>query len=182
MSIWAKGSFSGRYEPRGEPGEADSIALIEFAVPQSPESIGAIHKTEVEVLRALFRARSELSGAPIFANRFSAAYMATTIPELPVQIFQVAASSSFAAENTGTWGELQQVYEAGYRHPLLIGQAFHIGRVAMQAEKMGLDPIVPPGLPREFDAHSSQPFTRHWLTWVVGEFVGAPVLRRAGHL
>src|ERR1700710_2661717 len=56
--------------------------------------------------------------------------------------------------------------ERGLTRPLLVAQAFHVTRVAREAERQGLRPIVPRGLPRVFDPESTQPWTRNAALWV----------------
>lgn len=67
-------------------------------------------------------------------------------------------------------------------HPILVGQAHQMGRLTLQAIKLGLDPIVPEGLPVTFDPASSQFWTRNRGAWVLRETIGIPYLRATSKL
>lgn len=61
---------------------------------------------------------------------------------------------------------------------LLVAQAFHVGRVTLQAKKQGMNGlIVPPGLPREFDPNSLQKWTTSQRAWVMRELPGIAFLK-----
>ena len=72
----------------------------------------------------------------------------------------------------------------GLTNPMLVGQACHVHRTALQAmsAKIKMDPIVPKGLPYQFDSHSEQIWTRSLPLWIAHEVIGAQVLRKRGQL
>lgn len=72
--------------------------------------------------------------------------------------------------------------EAGSRCPVLAAQAFHVGRTAMQAVRLGLDPLLPAGLPVDFAPDSGQWWTRGRGPWAFRELVGLSILRAQGKL
>lgn len=89
----------------------------------------------------------------------------------------------------GTWGILleQQRYmeQHGLIRPVMYGHACHIGRVARQGRKVPGMPetIIPPNLPRHFDANSEQSHTRSLLRFAPREVLGSwLVLRPKGQL
>lgn len=93
-------------------------------------------------------------------------------------------------EYLDTWEVLQQAREK-FRadngehepmRPILIGQASHIGRIAAQAAMLGMEPIVPEGLPRAFDSESKQWWTRSRLRWIVRELPALFYFRRKGQI
>lgn len=61
--------------------------------------------------------------------------------------------------------------------PLIVAQAFHAGRVGAQALKQGMEPVLWPDLPRTFNPHSTQWWTRSAPAWAAREVAGiAPVV------
>jgi 4-alpha-glucanotransferase len=64
----------------------------------------------------------------------------------------------------------------------MIAQAYHIGRVAMQAHKLHMDAIIPADLPDGFDQQSDQVWTRSRNMWVPREVLGSLVLKAQGRL
>jgi hypothetical protein len=60
---------------------------------------------------------------------------------------------------------------------LMVGQAHHIGRVAMQAKKLGIPSVIPANLPDRFDPESGQLWTRSLGMWLPREIIGSFWLR-----
>ncbi len=85
-----------------------------------------------------------------------------------------------------SWGVLTQakgfMEERGLNRPLIIAQAHHVTRVAMQAAKQDMIPAIPEGLPRIFDPESTQIWTRNRNFWAPREAVGSVVLKLTGRL
>lgn len=133
--------------------------------------------------------------AELIADRYAdmSLYISSTIagalreiaPEIkPDGVFH-GISADTMANTGGTWEELRQAKAlVGERkvNPVLIGQAYHVGRVALQAQKAGLSPILPAGLPAQFDPESRQWWCRSRLAWTAREIPGVLVLRRRGQL
>lgn len=86
----------------------------------------------------------------------------------------------------GTWGTLNAAkqYMADHQltRPLMIAQAWHVSRVAKQAAKLGMDSILPKDLPRNFDTHSDQFWTRSLYFWTPVNLLGSLLLKRRGQL
>lgn len=87
----------------------------------------------------------------------------------------------------GSWGILVEAKEYmddnNLSRPMMAAQAYHVGRVAMQARKLGMtDIVIPEGLPRNFDLTSEQPWTRSLGAWVPREIIGSFVLRSQSRL
>lgn len=56
------------------------------------------------------------------------------------------------------------------QNTVVLAQAFHIGRLAVLAQKMNLGEIIAPkNLPREFDSKSAQKWTRNHARWMIRE-------------
>lgn len=94
--------------------------------------------------------------------------------------------SNLTASEGGSWNTLlfanSVMNNEGLSRPLMIAQAHHIGRVAMQAKKLGMESIVPENLPGTFDADSNQIWTRSLAMWVPREVLGSFVLKKQGKL
>lgn len=96
--------------------------------------------------------------------------------------------SNYFGSGVGTWGTLLKgaefMAENGLKRPLQIGQAHHVGRIAMQATKLEMNSIVPPGLTHRFEprAEGGQIWTRSLAWWFPREVLGSFELRRRGQL
>lgn len=169
-------SATGHYEKAGNPADADTIIGHSFGTSTHGESPnGAL---------ARFILDNE-NGQPIIVDRTLAdAFPKSTLLDVVVE----GAVSNSIGTVGGSWGILVEAKEymdgAELTRPLMVAQAFHIGRVAMQAEKIGMRHIIiPEGLPRIFDTESSQqPWTRSVSNWVPREVAGSLVLRSQGKL
>ena len=168
-------SATGHYEQAGNPDDADIIVGHSFGTSTHPESPnGAL---------ARFILDTE-DGRPIVVDRT----LAQAFPKSHlVDVVVDGAVSNATGSMGGSWETLKVAKEhmgqVGLERPLMIAQAFHIGRVAMQAERIGMDNIiVPANLPTVFDKGSEQAWTRSAALWVPREVVGSWVLRYQGKL
>lgn len=124
------------------------------------------------------------AGCPLIMDRMLADSFSEhgDMPDLIVE----GAISNALGGGVGTWG----VLEAGHRfmeehslnRPLLVGQAAHVTRTAFQARKLGMNPVIPLGLPQEFDRTSAQVWTRHLALWIPHELLGVLWLKKQGKL
>ena len=182
--LYAPGTFSGEYRPVGDPLEADLISVHEFGI-QTDGEPGAANRALAEFVLDVLDERPELQivGTQSVARAVQEASDGTLSVHHKIEGQSVNALGG----GLGTWGELQkvrQVMEAqGLYKPLLVGQAYHIGRISLQAVQAGIpDFVVPPNLPRLFAPESAQPWTRNRYLWAARELLGAPVLSRQGRL
>lgn len=94
--------------------------------------------------------------------------------------------TNIKAQGIGTWGTLvearQYMEENDLRRPIMIAQAYHIGRVVRQAAKLGITSIVPEDLPTEFDKNSNQIWTRSIVLWMPFNSLGSLLLKKRGQL
>lgn len=60
-------------------------------------------------------------------------------------------------------------FKGGTWRPLTIAQAYHVERAATQGYNRGANPIVPPGLTKDFDPQSAQPWTTNASKWIKRE-------------
>ena len=175
--LWAKGTFSGRYRPQGALEQAEAVVIPEFATPPF-EGAGDVNTA----LAAFALYEKTFWCLPIVTNSRSANAIRQLEPDFPIYHEFSSVSSDMIGRGTGTYGELMQVRDLGIKSPLIIAHAHHVGRVALQAKKLGMDPVVPEGLPRMFEKDSSQPWTRSPGLWAIRELLGAPVLYLRGQL
>lgn len=163
-------SALGHYEISGHMGDADVIVGHSFGT----------HTGEGSVNRYLAEYILENEdGRPIVVDR----NLADAFPSDVDKISRVAEGQASGATGggVGTWGTLLEakdfMKERKLERPLMIAQACHIGRVAMQAQKLGMDAVIPANLPTSFDAESDQIWTRSKMLWVPREVIGSLALR-----
>lgn len=168
-------SASGRYETVGNAVDADVIIGHSFGTSTYRESPnGAL---------AQFILDHE-DGQPIVVDRT----LANAFPKsTQIDVVVEGAVSNATGTVGGSWGILvrakEYMDEVELLQPLMVAQAFHIGRVAMQAEKIGMNNvIIPEQLPEIFDKESEQLWTRSLSLWVPREVVGSFALRSQGKL
>lgn len=115
--------------------------------------------------------------------------IAEALPEdypAPALVIEGEPSTASGAE-LDTWEVLSQAHtymkEHGLSKPMLVGQAYHVGRGTRQAKTQGMNNvIVPTGLPREFDPESTQKWTRSRKDWLMRENpIGFAVLKYKLH-
>lgn len=173
MSLYAPGTFSGNYIPQGDISEADCIVGHEFGYRKN--GYGNVNQQLARLVAGL------CSDLPLFLNRNIAGALNVIAPEIkPAEIFS-GESTNITGQGEGTWGELSQarlfMNERQLNQPILVAQAYHVGRITLQAKLLEIDLIVPEGLPRDFDPESAQLWARGPVQWAIREALGVPVLR-----
>lgn len=170
-------SALGRYEPEGNPRDADVVVGHSFGTSTDPESVNR----ELATMVALYASEENL---PTVADR----NLVNAMPpkSRDVDLVVEGQVSNTIGQGVGTWGTLlatkQFMEQEGLKSALMIGQAHHIGRIAMQASKLGITSILPKNLPKQFDPESSQRWTRSLGLWLPREILGAAVLKIEGRL
>ncbi len=169
MSIYAKGSFSGRYEPRGDIASADVVIGHSFGIGEDDQP-GASNIALADFINEHY------AHLPVLAHKS----IAVALDVEPAALLD-GEITNMRGKGLGTRGELLQARDymkrEGLRNALLVGQAFHIGRVAWQACMLNMDVIIPEDLPTIFDPESQQRWTRNRVSWRFREALAAPVLR-----
>jgi hypothetical protein len=181
VSIYAPGSFSGNYVSQGDPSDADCVIGHEFAFRKN--GFGRVNEQLADFIAKRY-VRTDL---PLFLNRNIAGALNEIEPDVePAAVFTGESSNLTATHGEGTWGELRQAKALmdanSLERPILVAQAYHVGRVALQAIKQGIEPIVPEGLPSDFDPESEQIWPRNQLLWGVHELLGVPVLHKRNQI
>lgn len=172
------GAVTGNYERRWHyPERIDCIQVHSFG---SDVSAASVNRQLAEY--ALDEAKAE--DLPILADQNAA----KAFPEDTKRPIVVAGSigEGIFEDRPGTWGALLAMQEImdenGWKHPELVGHAFHVGRITLQAAKLGMHPRVPAGLPRKFDWRSGQLWTRNRVFWIPYEFIATRKLQRDDQL
>jgi len=168
-------SALGRYEAIGNPDDADILVGHSFGTMTDDGSVN----------RQLALAILETAdGRPIVVDR----NLAHAFPGNTDRIDHVVDGpiANAAGKGVGSWGtlvEAKQFMETNALvRPMMIAQSHHIGRIAMQAEKLGMDAIIPAGMPDTFDWSSRQLWTRSNVFWLPREIGGSVALRLQGKL
>ncbi|QQS20119.1 hypothetical protein IPL85_01540 [Candidatus Saccharibacteria bacterium] len=163
-------SALGRYEVNGKPDDADVVVGHSFGT-----LIG-----EGSANRAIADfALQAANGRPIVADRM----LVNAFPNSGEDVDHVVEGpiSNGVGQGVGSWGTLVAakafMEREGLSSALMVGQAHHIGRVAMQAKRLGIHSIIPANLPNRFDPESEQRWTRSLGMWLPREVVGSLVLR-----
>ncbi|MGB4957267.1 MAG: hypothetical protein WBO49_02370 [Candidatus Saccharimonas sp.] len=168
-------SATGHYETAGNSADADVIIGHSFGT--------STHRESPNGALAQFILDHE-DGQPIVVDRTLAdAFPKSTQLDLIIE----GAVSNTTGSVGGSWGILigakEFMDQTESVQPLMVAQAFHIGRVAMQAEKIGMhNVIIPEQLPDIFDKESEQFWTRSSSLWIPREVVGSFKLRGQGKL
>lgn len=170
-------SVNGRYAVRGNALDADCVIAQSFGAQE--KSPGLVNERLAQFI--VTNVSSEL---PLLAQ----GEIAQALPEnfAPALVIEGAPSTRSGGQLDSS-AVLQRcneyMQENNLNRPLLVAQALHVGRVAVQAKKLGMSGlIVPEGLPREFDPDSLQKWTISQAEWVKRELPGMAYLAIAGKL
>jgi hypothetical protein len=177
MKLYAHGSLLGTYLPSTPEklANADYIIGHEFASRVNPDELGSANEAIAEFIVERY------SHLPIVAAQRVASAIHLLKPRLELAgVFEGPSSNTVASEG-GSWGELKQAVDVmGGKEmkPIIASHARHAPRVVLQAHKMGVDAILPPYLPKDFDENSEQWWCRGSLRWAARELIGVPELLR----
>lgn len=167
-------ALTGKYNQIGNPKEADCVIGFSFgAAEQDPGYVNKLlaeyicHRTSPELPLIL---QNEIADAlPKICSRK---------PALKIE----GQPSTISGQGLDSWEVLRRSFgymkDKNIQRPLLIAQAYHVGRIALQAKKQGMDKmIVPEDLPDKFDPNSIQPWTTNRTKWAKREIIGLPYLK-----
>lgn len=168
----------GNYAEQGHVLDADCVIGNSFGTSVDEGSVNGQLAEQIQDVRRTW------SGAPVIVDRM----LANAFPDAGASLDVIVDGpiSNGVGQGVGSWGVLVEgkrfMDEHGIERAALFAQANHIGRVAMQAKKLGIEPIIPAGLPTDFDRQSDQLWTRSLGWWVPREVLGAAVLKLQGKL
>jgi hypothetical protein len=174
-----RGAVMGQYEAAGPSriAEADCVIAHSFGTSTFPNSVNG----QLGLLAAFWANATE---TPLIADHVLAEALPGHAPELAATTEGEIASATGAG--LGTWGTFLAAKEYMARHhlwnPIIVAQAYHVGRTAAQAVKLDMKPILPAGLPRQFDRESDQKWTRSRGAWIPREIIGSAWLKATGKL
>lgn len=169
------GSALGYYEVIGNPNDADLVIGHSFGTLTDETSANCLLANYI---------LEHASGRPIVADRM----LVNAFPATDQAVDRVVEGpiSDTVGKGVGTWGTLVEaqafMQERSLSCALMVAQAHHIGRIAMQARRLGIGLVVPKGLPAHFDPESDQRWTRGLGWWLPREVFGSWVLRAQGKL
>jgi hypothetical protein len=146
------------YKTRGNVSDADCLIGLSYGTSIGKDSVN----------RQLADVMLQYSaGRPMIADRT----LVDAFPDGDSQMAHVVegAVTNVKAQGVGTWGTLveasEYMHQNGLSRPVMIAQAYHIKRAVKQARRLGIDPVVPEGLPKDFDKNSEQIWTRSRYLW-----------------
>jgi hypothetical protein len=177
MSKLIKSAASGGYEPIGSLIDADCVIGHSFGTSTATGSVN-------QQLAVMAAAYTNVARPLIIDRTLELALPRLTIAH-PASIYEGPVSDTISSRG-GTMAmllhakKLMDKYDL--KRPLTIAQAFHAGRVALQSKKLGMEPILPEGLPRDFAPDSGQWWTRSRAMWVPRELAGMIALKMRGEL
>ncbi|HJQ08312.1 MAG TPA: hypothetical protein VJ836_02395 [Candidatus Saccharimonadales bacterium] len=163
-------SALGHYEVVGNPADADLIVGHSFGTVTSEDSANRFIADFI---------LQNAAGRPVVADRM----LVNAFPGKDQDVDHVVEGpiSNGVGQGVGSYGTLVEakafMEREGLKTALMVGQAHHIGRVVMQAKKLGIPSIVPANLPSRFDPGSEQRWTRSVVMWLPREIIGSFVLR-----
>ena len=169
--LYPTGTFTGNYQPSGDIEQADSLIVFTFGFGPN-QSPGASNESLADFAVGL---RQNLGSIALLATK----EVSLAINE-PIDLVMDSDLVGWSGVGTGTWGELQQAKQFldqnNLDRTIVVAQSYHVGRVAAQAAKLDIDPIVPEGLPSNFTPNSIQSWTRNRLQWTIRTVPGNLVL------
>ena len=158
-------SAFGHYEATGNPADAQLVSGHSFGTETGEHSVN----------RALAeKIATWADGRLIAVDETLAKAFTRDMPKIHTVI--EGDITDTRGNGLGTWGTLERTKQVmdgkGMETALLVAQAHHVGRVAMQAHKLGIQTVIPEGLPRKFEPTSEQWWTRSGALWVPREIAG----------
>ena len=173
LKVALRSCVSGEYPiaSSNELESADVIVAQSFGTRQEGGSPGKVNSLLAEHAQKL----AEYYDIPLIAQE----EIADSLPKNLVHTKVSGDPSSSDGSGLDSWGVLSKLREimGDETKPIIVAQAYHIGRVSLQAIKLGMDPRLPGDMPREFAPESGQWWTRSRGLWVARELPGMAVLK-----
>jgi hypothetical protein len=146
-------SLFGFYEAIGAPNDADCIMGHSFGTDTSEHSV---NRQLVDTMKRY------ADGRPIIADRM----LVQADPEgekIYAHIIDGQITRMDGRSGTGKALANAKTYmdRSDLAKPLMVAQKYHIDRVVHQARKLGIQSLVPTGLPGQFDRRSKQFWTKN---------------------
>jgi hypothetical protein len=166
-NLWRQ-AWDGKYEARGDPGEADCLIAFSFGVVKGEGDAKPRPGAANEDLARL--AHEDFPHLPkILQIEVADAYHEAHCPEAKVWIAQNEEEGDpYAHLTTHDVAEhaLDVMSGHGWKTAVLLAHAHHVPRVEAVCGRLGLTTVVPPGLERvRFCPDSTQPWTQSEKAW-----------------
>jgi hypothetical protein len=164
----------GRYAVRGDPAQADCIMGHSFGTDVSPQSVNRL---------LVDRMKRCANGRPIIADRM----LVRADPEGEKAYAHIIDGEITKMDGQSGTGKalrnaLRYMDEHSLSKPIMVAQKYHIDRVVRQATKLGIQSIVLPELPGQFDKQSKQFWTKNKALFVPLNLLAYIKLKMGGEL
>lgn len=174
-----RSAATGNYQVIGNPKNADSVIGFSFGAREKEPGL-VNDKLAQFVLDRYAKNSMSLIMQHEIADAFPDAI------EKPDKIIYGELSTN-SGKGLDSYGVLEQASEYmlknGLERPILVAQAHHIGRAAIQAAMFfGSNIVVPEDLPKDFDPESLQLWTRNKYLWMLREMAGMGYLKYVNKL
>jgi len=166
------GAISGDYVPQGYVGDADCAIGLGFGLRQNPDGSFDPGAGNWALAEYYNRHCSRLPGFVQDDLRRAVVNAAWTYRMLST-IKRFGTIGQRATTHDLLEEMIADIRANGFEHPVLVAASHHVPRAVAIADKLGLQLIVPSGLPNGFDPKSAQPWTRNGWLWAIKEL---PVL------
>ncbi|MEI6054053.1 MAG: hypothetical protein WCQ49_01655 [Candidatus Saccharibacteria bacterium] len=173
-----RSAITGEYEPKGDPKNADCLIGLSFgAAENDPGYVNQLLSDDIRRISKYILEETNISLPLLLQQEIAAAMPSKVKTDFVIE----GELSSMTGKGLDSWAVLNQALEYMKEHnlerPIIAAQAYHIGRVALQAVNLGMDPIIIGGMTKEFDPESSQIWTRSKYLWVPRELVAITYLK-----
>ena len=152
--------------------EADSVIAFSFGTKEHGNGPGRVNSLLAEAALNL----ADEHSIPLIAQKEikDHLYGLGRKPDYYIQ----GSPSTTDGSGIDSWSVLIKSIDAmSAKRPILVAQAHHIGRVAAQAYKLHMKPLLAPDMPQEFAPESEQWWTRSHGLWMVREIPGLAALK-----
>ena len=173
-----KSAITGEYAPQGDPKNADCIIGLSFgAAENDPGYVNQLLADHILRVSKYILEETNIN-LPLLLQQ----EIASAMPDKVKTDFVIEGElSSITGKGLDSWAVLNQslIYmkEHGLENPIIFAQAHHIGRIALQAARLGIFPIIVEDLTKEFDPESKQIWTRSKWLWIPRELLAITYLK-----
>jgi hypothetical protein len=167
-------SLFGSYEIIGDPNDADCVMGHSFGTDTSEHSV---NRQLVDIMKQY------ADGIPVIADRM----LVQADPEgekVYAHIIDGQITKMDGQSGTGKALVNAKAYmdKNGLTKILMVAQKYHVDRVVRQASKLGIQSLVPPELPGQFDRRSKQFWTKNRLLFIPLNLFAYVKLKMGGEL
>jgi hypothetical protein len=175
-----EGTLSGRCSPIGDVADGNCLVVQELG--SDPDL-----RSNRDIVDYVYTEGNErLASLPKFVSGSIAQILRGRGHGNEIVLAFEGPSATNRGENLGTYGELRQYADYSTKHgrynrPIFVTSGYNMGNIWRQARLLGIGGIIPPNLPRSFDIHSDQLWTKHWALWALTSKLRLHLLEAEGH-